>query len=114
MKAPESIQTNKRYIAYVLFTIFTVITNWGKMEQETGILQLAIASFALIELIVGVARVKPTEVLKMILSNIQHLRLNNPDKPQSVLDMIQNGIMFLMDNWHDIHQSLAHPEEGEA
>ena len=114
MKAPESISANKRYIAYILFIVFTIATNWHKMENETAILIIAISVFALIELIVGVSRIKPTEVLNMILNNIKHLRLNNPDKPEGILDTIQNGIMFLMDNWHDIHQSLSKPEEGEA
>ena len=114
MKLPESIEANKRYIAYILFTIFTVVTNWDSMAGHVGMLMIAISAFALIELVVGVTRIRPTEVLGMLLNNIKHLRLNNPEKPEAVLDTIQNGIMFLMDNWHEIHQSLNKAEEGEA
>ena len=114
MKVPDSVAANRRYIAFLTFIIFTTITNWNDIGTTTAVLQIALAVFALVEVILGVQRTKPTDLLGMLLNTIQHLKMNKPGEPDAIITTIENAIMFLMDNWEKLYHGLGKREEGDS
>jgi hypothetical protein len=63
----------------------------------------------LIALGTGVKKMDPKEALGMVLESIRAAKINNPGKDTSLLDGVENGIVFLVSIWDKINTMFKKP-----